>query len=237
MIQNASDLRLEVPSVEPTDDLVHRLSALARASTPTRSPFWTRFTAFIAAGASALFLSVGAAWATGAIEVPGVPSPLVEEAGAGPSDDDPTAQVAEDTAVTTNPGSGASTPPTVPAVPARPGGPGVPATPATPAQPGKPAKPAEPVRPGKPVKPVKPGRPAEPGKPVKPGKPVRPGKPARPGKPTKPVKPAKPSKPVKPKKPKKDKPAGSGKPPQDPKPPRGPLLLTLPAGSGPGAHG
>lgn len=73
------DLRLQVPVLEPSDDLVQRLASAARASRPTApaSRLRQRITVAVAAFLGLGAVSVGGAWAVGAIEVPGLPdSPL-----------------------------------------------------------------------------------------------------------------------------------------------------------------
>src|SRR5690606_2028442 len=71
-----AELRLSAPELEPPDHLVHQLAELARASAPsTVAGRAGRLAPVSVVAAGALLASVGGAWATGAIEIPGLPSP------------------------------------------------------------------------------------------------------------------------------------------------------------------
>lgn len=73
------DLRLAAPELEPPDHLVHQLAELARTSVPAAgSAAGRRLAPVSVVAAGALLASVGGAWATGVIEVPGLPSPRQE---------------------------------------------------------------------------------------------------------------------------------------------------------------
>ncbi|MET1133489.1 MAG: hypothetical protein ABWX60_08715 [Aeromicrobium sp.] len=76
------DLRFDAPPLEPSDDLVHRLAAAARTSSVTvaMSRRRHRLVVAIAAFLGISAVSVGGAWAVGAIDVPGIPSSPLREA-------------------------------------------------------------------------------------------------------------------------------------------------------------
>lgn len=68
-------LRLDAPTLEAPDHLVEQWAALARASMPSAPVQRGRRLATVsAAAAGAVVISVGGAWASGTIDVPGLPS-------------------------------------------------------------------------------------------------------------------------------------------------------------------
>ena len=72
MSSTSAQLRLPVPTVDTPDHVVEQLAAAARDShiPPARRG---RFGVAVATGVGALLLSIGGAWATGAVNLPGLP--------------------------------------------------------------------------------------------------------------------------------------------------------------------
>lgn len=68
-----ANLGLDVPTLEPDDDLIVRLAALATASQAAPRPFGVPPWRVALATAGLVGISVGGAWATGSISVPGLP--------------------------------------------------------------------------------------------------------------------------------------------------------------------
>lgn len=92
-------LRLDVPELDAPDHLVEQWAALARSSTPSaaaRAPR-RRLATVGTLAAGALLASVGGAWATGTIEVPGLPSQRVLDPAPRPAPAVPVAPVEDDT--------------------------------------------------------------------------------------------------------------------------------------------
>lgn len=72
MTLSPRDLRVDAPRLDAPDHFFEQLAALARDSKPSAAP---RRGATLAAATVGVFaLGVGGAWATGAIDVPGLPS-------------------------------------------------------------------------------------------------------------------------------------------------------------------
>ncbi len=106
------ELRLAAPEIEPPDHLVHQLAELARQSTPTGVTRGRRTAAVVGAVAGTVLLSVGGAWATGAVTLPGLPS-LRQDApvSPGPSTPPPASDSPTNLVDPTGaPGSGGATP-------------------------------------------------------------------------------------------------------------------------------
>ncbi|GAA3535568.1 hypothetical protein AFL01nite_07850 [Aeromicrobium flavum] len=81
MSHGRPDLRLDAPVLEPSEDLVQRLAATARSSRVPHLAHRHRLAVVAASFLGVSAISVGGAWAVGAIDVPGVPSsPLKQEA-------------------------------------------------------------------------------------------------------------------------------------------------------------
>ncbi|MFO6451879.1 MULTISPECIES: hypothetical protein [unclassified Aeromicrobium] len=94
------DLRLDAPTLEPSDDLVFRLAMAARSNAspaPTRSR-GRRLALVVGSFLGVSVISVGGAWAVGAIDVPLLPSSPLRDAIVTPSD--PTPQDRQDGAPT-----------------------------------------------------------------------------------------------------------------------------------------
>lgn len=89
MSHGRPDLRLDAPVLEPSEDLVQRLAATARSSRVSHVAHRHRVAVVAASFLGVSAISVGGAWAVGAIDVPGVPSsPLKQEATPAPPDRD-----------------------------------------------------------------------------------------------------------------------------------------------------
>lgn len=99
------DLRLDAPTLEPSDDLVFRLSMAARsnASPAPSGSRGRRLALVVGSFLGVSVISVGGAWAVGAIDVPLLPSSPLRDAFVTPSD--PTPRDRQDGAPT--PGEGA----------------------------------------------------------------------------------------------------------------------------------
>lgn len=94
------DLRLDAPTIEPSDDLVFRLAMAARSNTsttPARSR-GRRLALVVGSFLGVSVISVGGAWAVGAIDVPLLPPSPLRDAVVTPSD--PTPQDRQDGAST-----------------------------------------------------------------------------------------------------------------------------------------
>lgn len=72
MLVTRRDLRLHPPRVEPTADVVERLAGLA--ATSRRAPRGGRLALVVSACLATIALTVGAAWAGGVLQLPGLPS-------------------------------------------------------------------------------------------------------------------------------------------------------------------
>lgn len=72
MTLNPHDLHLDPPRLNAPDHFFEQLAALARDSKPSAAP--RRGATLVAATVGVFALGVGGAWATGAIDVPGLPS-------------------------------------------------------------------------------------------------------------------------------------------------------------------
>lgn len=90
MSPSRSSLRLDAATLEPSDDLVHRLATAARSSSAPTPARRHRVALAIAAFVGISGVSVGGAWAVGAIEVPGLPSSPLGRSEVTPSPEPPT---------------------------------------------------------------------------------------------------------------------------------------------------
>lgn len=146
-----SDLRLDTPALEPSDDFVLRLAAAARTSSSAAAPRRRRrqFATALAAFVGISGVTVGGAWAAGAIDVPGLPSSPLRESVVTPDAPEPAgvpagdadsnrAEEREAPVGQKKPGDAANDPAAKKADP-----------PGRPNRPDKPAKPAKPAKPEK----------------------------------------------------------------------------------------
>lgn len=198
-------LTLDVPELQPSEHLVEQMAALARASTPT-APKAIGAAKLAAAGIAVGIFSTGAAWAGGAVTVPGLPTPDLfgpqKPVAPAPSPDTDVTPSAPASVGPSDSGRSSEPAPTKPARDheARSHRDGRPERGRSPEnrrdQPKRPPRrrPDRPDadRPGGPSLPNESSRPQRPDRPVPPIRPQRPDRPERPDRPARPTRPEKP---------------------------------------------